>query len=174
MVLRGAVTEQSLLEDEEIERVSTFVAVTDDHETNLVAGLLAKRLGAARAFVLVDNPALVAMVGAIGIDAIISPRSLTIGLTLEHIRGGSVRSGAALLEDEVEVMEVEVPKGCPLVAGALSEIGLPRGVLVAAIRHGASLRVPRGDARIEPGDRVLLITTTGFAPKVGEYLAPGG
>lgn len=172
MVIRGKVTDPSLLEEEEIERVSTFVAVTPDHETNLVAGLLAKRLGAGRAFVLVDNPALVAMVGSMGIDAIISPRSLTIGLTLEHIRGGSVRSGAALLEDEVEVMEVEVPKGCRLVSGPLSEIALPRGVLVAAIRHGDRLQVPTGSARIEPGDRALIITTTGFAPRVTEYLTP--
>jgi trk/ktr system potassium uptake protein len=173
MVVRGEITDPGLLEDEEIERVSTFVAVTDDHETNLVAGLLAKRLGAGRAFVLVDNPALVAMVGAIGIDAIISPRSLTIGLTLEHIRGASVRSGAALLEDEVEVMEAEVPKGCRLVSGSLSEIALPRGVLVAAIRHGEHLQVPSGTARIEPGDRVLLITTTALAPRVTEYLQAG-
>ncbi|MEE8580939.1 MAG: Trk system potassium transporter TrkA [Myxococcota bacterium] len=73
LVIHGRVTDQTLLEDEEIERVSNFVAVTADHETNLVAGLLAKRLGAGRAFVLLDNPALVAMVGEIGIDAIISP-----------------------------------------------------------------------------------------------------
>ena len=49
MVIRGLPTDQKLLQGEDIERVATFVAVTHDHEMNLVAGLLAKRLGAGRA-----------------------------------------------------------------------------------------------------------------------------
>jgi trk system potassium uptake protein TrkA len=172
LVIRGRPTDQSLLEDEEIENVSNFVAVTADHETNLVAGLLAKRLGAGRAFVLVDNPALVAVVGDIGIDAIISPRSVTIGLTLQHIRGAGVRSGAALLEDRVEIMEVEAARGSPLTAAPLMEVKLPRGVLVAALRRGGDILVPRGPDRVEPGDRALIITTTDLAPSVTEFLTP--
>ena len=104
-VLLGSVTSQGLLEEEEIERVSTFVAVTHDHETNLVAGLLAKRLGAGRAIVLVDNPELVDLVGQLGIDSVISPRRLVIGLTLRHILGRRIRSVAPLIEDQVEVLE---------------------------------------------------------------------
>jgi trk system potassium uptake protein TrkA len=168
-VIRGRPMDQALLEDEEIETVSNFVAVTDDHEDNLAAGLLAKRLGAGRAFVLVDNPALVGLVGDIGIDAILSPRSITIGLTLQHIRGAGVRSGATLLEDQVEIMEVEAASGSRLTAGPLAEVSLPRGVLVAAIQRGRDLLVPRGSDRVEPGDRVLLVTATDLAPKVAEF-----
>jgi trk/ktr system potassium uptake protein len=170
-VIRGSVTSQSLLEEEEISRVSTFVAVTPDHETNLVAGLLAKRLGAGRAVVLVDNPELVGLVGQLGIDAIISPRVLVIGLTLQHILRGGVRSVAQLLEDRIEVVEVEVAKGTALAAGTLSEIKLPRGVLVAALRRGDHLLVPRGSDRAEAGDRVLLITTTENEPRLARFLA---
>jgi trk system potassium uptake protein TrkA len=170
LVIRGCVTDNALLEDEEIERVSTFVAVTDDHETNLVAGLLAKRLGAGRAFALIDNPALVGLGGETGIDAIISPRSLTIGLTLQIVRGRSVRSGAALLEDQVEIMEIEATGGSRLTRGPLSEARLPRGVLVAALRRGEQLVVPKGPDRVEEGDRVLLITTTDLARKLSDVL----
>jgi trk system potassium uptake protein TrkA len=170
MVLRGAATDPSLLEQEGIERISTFVAVTPDHETNLVAGLLAKRLGAGRSVVLVDNVALVDLVGQIGIDAIISPRVLVIGLALQHIRGRRVRSVAQLLEDRVEVVEAEAARGGPLTRGPLSELKLPRGVLVAALRRGEKLVVPRGPDQIESGDRVLLITTTQNAAKLANFL----
>jgi trk system potassium uptake protein TrkA len=171
-VIHGRATDQGLLEDEEIEKASDFVAVTDDHETNLVAGLLAKRVGAGRAFVLVDNPALVALVGGIGIDAIISPRSVTIGLTLQHIRGGGVRSGAALLEDQVEIVEVEALGDTRLTSGGLAQIGLPRGVLVAAVQRGETLLVPSGSDRVRPGDRVLLIATSAIAPSVTAFTGP--
>jgi trk system potassium uptake protein TrkA len=172
MVIRGEVTDRALLEQEGIDRISTFVAVTEDHETNLVAGLLAKRLGAGRAVVLVDNVALVDLVSEIGIDAIISPRVLVIGFALEHIRGRRVRSVAQLLEDQIEIVEAEAAsRSGPLCADRLADLKLPRGVLVAALRRGEKLVVPQGDDRIEPGDRVLFITTTENAAKLADFLA---
>jgi trk system potassium uptake protein TrkA len=171
LVVKGHATDQALLEEEDIDRVSTFVAVTPDHETNLVGGLLAKRLGAGRAVVLVDNPALVDLVGEIGIDAIISPRVLVIGLALQHIRGGRVRTVAQLLEDRIEIVEAEVGKRSTLAKGTLSEIELPRGVLVAALKRGDRLLVPRGADQAEPGDRVLLISTAENASKLADFLS---
>ena len=171
LVIRGLATDPELLEEEGIGRISTFVAVGDDHGSNLVAGLLAKRLGAGRAVVLVDNPGLVDLVAQIGIDAIISPRLLVIGLALQHIRGGRVRSVAQLLEDQIEIVEAEVVKGSRLTRAALSDLKIPRGVLVAAMRRGEKLLVPRGADRAEPGDHVLLITTTENASKLGDFLS---
>lgn len=171
LVVNGRVTDQALLEEEDIDHVATFVAVTRDHETNLIAGLLAKRLGAGRAVVLVDNPALVDLVGAIGIDAIISPRLLVIGLALQHIRGGRVRNVAQLLQDRIEIVEAEVEPKSRLTTGTLSELKLPRGVLVAALRRGDQLLVPRGADRAEPHDRVLMISTTENASKLADFLA---
>lgn len=172
LVIAGQVTDQALLEEEDIERVSTFVALTPDHEVNLVSSLLAKRLGARRVFALVDNPALANLITEIGIDAVISPRLLAVGLTLQHIRRGRVRSVAALLEDKVELLEVEAVRGSRLVAGTLAEVGLPRGVLVAAVRRGDHLLVPSGADRVEAGDQVVVVTTTEKAAKLDEYLSP--
>ncbi len=172
LVVQGRVTNQSLLEEEEIGRVATFVAATADHETNLVAGLLAKRLGAGRSFALVDNPALATheTFRGMGIDAVISPRLLAVGLIQRSIRGGRLRSVAALLEEKVEVLEADVARGGPLTQGPIAELGLPRGVLVAAVRRDGRLLVPTGKDRIEAGDRVLLIATTECAPKLASFL----
>jgi trk system potassium uptake protein TrkA len=171
LVIRGMVTERRLLEEEEIERVSAFVAVTADHEVNLVSSLLAKRLGARRAFALVDNPALATLIGDIGIDAVISPRLLAVGLMLQHIRRGRVRAAAALVEDKVEVMEVEAESGSRLTAASLAKVGLPAGMIVAAIQRGTELLVPTGEDRVEAGDRVLIVTTTQQAGKLDAFLS---
>lgn len=170
LVITGQVIDQAVLEEEDIERVSTFVGVTADHEVNLVSSLLAKRLGAGRAFTLVDNPSLANLIGEIGIDAVISPRLLAIGLALQHIRRGRVRSVSALLEDKVEVIEVEAIEGSRMTAAPLAEVGLPRGILVAAVHRGDTLLVPGGNDRVAPGDSVVLITTTEKAGKLDEFL----
>jgi trk system potassium uptake protein TrkA len=172
LVVCGRVTDQSLLEEVDVDRVATFVAATPDHEINLVSCLLAKRLGAARAFSLVDNPALVNLMGDIGIDAIISPRLLAIGLTLQHIRGAGVRSVAPLLEDRVEVVEAEAVKGSPITRAPISEVGIERGILIAALRRGDELLLPSGADHVEAGDLVLMISTTDQASKVTRYLSP--
>ena len=170
LVIQGRVTDHELLIEEEIERVATYVAVTDDHETNLVSGLVAKRLGAGRAFALVDNPAIGSLVGEIGIDAIVSRRLLTIGLSLEYIRGAGVRAGGALIEDQVEVIEVDAARGSRLTARRLADVGLPPGILVVAVRRGETLRVAQGSDRVEPGDRVVLVVATPLVGRVTEFL----
>ena len=78
--------------------------------------------------------------------------------------------GATLLGDEVEIMEVEVVRGCRLTSGPLMEVKLPKGVLVAALKRGEKLAIPGGRDTVEAGDHVLLITTSGMASKLTEFL----
>jgi trk system potassium uptake protein TrkA len=170
VVVHGGPTDRTLLVEEGAERVESFVACTDDHEENVVACLLARRLGAAHTFALVDNPALAGLIGELGIDAIISPRLLSVGLALQFARKGRVHAVAPLLEDVVEAIEVEAAPSCRLVESSLAELGLPRGVLVAAVQRGDQIRVPGGADRIESGDRVLLITTTATASRLDPFL----
>jgi len=170
VVVHGSPTDRGLLEEEGADRVESFVACTDDHEENVVACLLARRLGAAHTFALVDNPALAGLIGEVGIDAVISPRLLAVGLALQFARKGRVRAVAALMEDSVEAIEVEAVADSRLVRSELAELGLPRGVLVAAVQRGEGIRVPGGADRIRPGDRVLLITTTETAGRLDAFL----
>ncbi len=170
LVVHGVVTDRRVLEEESIERVAAFAAFTPDHEVNLVSSLLAKRLGARRAFAMVDNPALATLIGEVGIDAVISPRLLAVGLMLQHIRRGRVHAVTALPDDRVEVMEVEAEAGSRLVGGVIAALDLPAGVIVAAIRRGDRLLVPSGGDRVEPGDEVLIVTEATAAAQLDAFL----
>lgn len=171
VVVRALGTDRDVLVEEGIERASAFVACSDEHPTNVMACLLARRLGAARAFALVDNPALTGLVSELGVDAVVSPRLLTVGLAVQFVRRGRVRAAAALMEDVVELVEVEVESGSRLVGPALAELGLPRGTLVAALLRGKNLIVPSGADRILVGDRALLITSTARARELDAFVS---
>jgi len=170
IVVHGSATNREMLMEEGADRVESFVACTDDHEENVVACLLAGRMGAAHTFALVDNPALGGLVGELDIDAIISPRLLSVGLALQFARKGRVTAVAALMEDEVEAIEVEATTDSRLVRSPLVELGLPRGVLVAALQRGAEVVVPAGSDQVTPGDRVLLVTTNETSARLDSFL----
>ncbi len=170
LVIHGSATNRALLREEGAERVDAFVSCTGRHEENVVACLLAGRMGAAHTFALVDNAALSGLVGELGIDAIISPRLLSVSLALQFARKGRIKSVAALLEDSVEVFEVEAADGSRLVRKPLAELGLPRGILVVAVRRGDRIFIPGGNDRIEPGDHVIVAAAAEVAPKLDDVL----
>jgi trk system potassium uptake protein TrkA len=170
LVVHGSPMDRELLGEEGAEYAEGFVACADDHEENVVACLLARRLGAAHTFALVDNAALAGMIGEVGIDAVISPRLLSVGLALQFARKGRVKAVAPLLDDEVEAIEAEAEASSRLVRGPLAEIGLPRGVLVAALQREGRILVPAGSDHVQAGDRVLLVATTEVAGRLDAFL----
>jgi trk system potassium uptake protein TrkA len=170
LVIHGSPTDRDLLREEGADRVEGFVACTDWHEENVVACLLAGRMGAAHTFALVDNAALSGLIGDLGIDAIISPRLLSVSLVLHFVRKGRIKSVAALLEDSVEVFEVEAAEGSRLVSSSLAELGLPRGMLMVAVQREDRIFIPGGDDRIEPGDQVIVAAEVEMAPRLDDVL----
>jgi trk system potassium uptake protein TrkA len=125
-------------------------------------------MGAAHTFALVDNAALSGLVGDLGIDAIISPRLLSVSLALHFARKGRIKSVAALLEDSVEVFEMEAVEGSRLVSSPLSELGLPRGILMVAVQREDRIFIPGGDSRIEPGDQVIVAAAAEVASRLDD------
>ena len=170
LVIHGSPTDREVLRAEGADRVDGFVACTDHHEENVVACLLAGKMGAAHTFALVDNAALSGLVGELGIDAIISPRLLSVSLALHFARKGRVKSVAALLEDSVEVFEVEAAEGSPLVNSPLSKLGLPRGILMVAVHRDDRIFIPGGDDQIEAGDQLIVAATAEMASKLDDVL----
>ena len=168
LVIHGSATDRELLREEGADRVEGFVACTDRHEENVVACLLAGKMGDAHTFALVDNAALSGLVGDLAIDAIISPRLLSVSLALHFARKGRIKSVAALLEDSVEVFEVEAVEGSRLVSSPLSEIGLPRGILIVAVQREDRIFISGGDDRIEPGDQVIVAATAETASRLDD------
>jgi trk system potassium uptake protein TrkA len=170
VVIHGSPTDRELLREEGTDRVDGFVACTDRHEENVVACLIASRMGAAHTFALVDNAALSGLVGDLGIGAIISPRLLSVSLALGFARKGRIKAVAALLEDSVEVFEVEAAEGSRLVRAPLSELGLPRGMLMVAVQREDRIFLPGGDDRIETGDQVIVAATSEMAPRLDDFI----
>ena len=117
IVLHGDAMDADLLDEARISKTDAVLLLTDDDKTNLLAAVRAKSLGARMAISLVNDPGHGPLADAMGVDAYINPRALTVSSILRHIRHGRVRSVYMLGDREAEVIEAQV-LGTSQIAGA--------------------------------------------------------
>lgn len=166
LVLHGDSTDEDLMADENVDDMDLFLALTSDDEDNIMASLLAKRLGARRVFALINRRAYADLVQGSQIDIAISPAQAVIGELLAHVRRGDVVAVHSLRRGAAEALEVVVRgdrKTCKVAGRRIEEIALPSGAQIGAIVrtiHDAEdyhkVIVPHHDTVIETGDHVIV------------------
>ena len=160
VVLNGDALDPDILAEANVDVAETVVAVTDDDEVNILASLLAKRHGCKRAVTLVNRTTYDSLIPTLGIDAVVSPRSITVSTILQHVRRGRIRSVHSLREGFAEILEVDALETTGILNKPISEINLPSGVILGAVVRGDEVIIPRPDTRIQANDRVVLLATT--------------
>jgi trk system potassium uptake protein TrkA len=159
VVLEGNAANKDILLEESIENTDVFCAVTNDDEANIMASLLAKRLGARKVFTLINNPDYVDLIQGGDIDVAISPQQTTIGSLLTHVRRGdvvnvhSLRRGAA---EAIEAIAHGDHKSSKVVGKRLDEIALPPGATIGAIVRHNEVLIAHDHLRVQPDDHVIL------------------
>jgi trk system potassium uptake protein TrkA len=167
IVVRGDGTDQATLEEENVEGVDAFLALTPHDEDNIIASLLARRLGVGKVVALINRLSYLSMVQRLGVNTSVSMRLSTVDAVLQFVRKGGVLSVTTFREEEAEAIELIASAGSRYVGKRLRDIALPRGAIVGAIaRTTGEVVVPRGDATIEPGDRVIFFALESVVPEL--------
>ncbi|MFA5627131.1 MAG: Trk system potassium transporter TrkA [Thiohalomonadaceae bacterium] len=159
IVLQGNAADADLLLAENIEDTDIFCAITNDDEANILASMLAKRLGVGKVMTLINRAAYVDLIDSSEIDVAISPQQITIGSLLAHVRRGdvvavhSLRRGAA---EAIEAIAHGDRHSSRMVGRAISEIKLPHGTTIGAIVRGDEVFIAHHDTVIEAEDHMIL------------------
>jgi trk system potassium uptake protein TrkA len=173
LVLHGDCTDEDLMEDENIGAMDVFIALTSDDEDNILASLLAKRLGVRRVIALINRSAYNELVQGTQIDVAISPSHAVIGELLAYVRRGDVEAVHSMRRGAAESLEI-VARGdrrsSKVVGRRIEEIALPEGVQIGAIVRGlhsvdgavlgdpaqARVIIAHHDTVIETDDHVII------------------
>ncbi|MDI3324202.1 Trk system potassium transporter TrkA [Pontibacterium granulatum] len=159
IVLQGSASDRDLLLEENIEDTDVFCALTNDDEANIMASMLAKRLGARTVMTLINNPAYVDLVQGGAIDIAISPQQTTIGALLTHVRRGDVAAVHSLRRGAAEALEAVAhgdKRSSKVVGRTIEEINLPPGTTIGAIVRDEEVLIAHDDVMVENGDHVIL------------------
>jgi trk system potassium uptake protein TrkA len=177
LVLNGDGTDEELLEQENVEDMDLFVAVTNDDENNIMSSLLAKRMGARRVVSLINRRSYVDLVQGAQIDIAISPAQATIGKLLAHVRRGDVVAVHSLRRGAAEALEAVVHgdrDSCRVTDRRIEEIELPRGASIGAIVRGEEVLMAHHDTRILAEDHVIVfVADKKTLPKVERLFQVG-
>ncbi len=159
IVLSGSATDESLLKSENISNIDIFCALTDDDETNVMSSLLAKKMGAKKTMIILNNPSYLGLVPGF-IDIYIAPYRLTVSSVLQDLRDSDVAQdvilkvnlGAEAIEGIVHANEFT----SPLFGRPIKDVPLPEGCVIAAIiRHG-ELIIPSSSVDLTLNDHLII------------------
>jgi trk system potassium uptake protein TrkA len=177
LVLHGDGTDEDLLDDEDIENIDFFLALTNDDENNIMTSLLAKRMGATRVLALINRRSYADLVHGTRIDIALSPAQTMIGELLAYVRRGDVQAVHSLRRGVAEALEIVARgdrKTSRVIGRSISDLPLPKGAQVGLImrglpeiREGAAPRaegpatpaqviIARSDTVIESNDHVIV------------------
>jgi trk system potassium uptake protein TrkA len=166
VVIHGDALDVDILAEANVKATETIIAVSNDDEVNILASLLAKRFGCERSVTLINKTTYAPLIGTLGIDAVVNPRTITVSTILQHVRRGRVRSVHSLSDGFGEIIEAEALETSTLVGPPLRQAKLPDGVIVGALVRDGEVIIPHGDTVVRANDRVVIFAAAEAVKKV--------
>ncbi|BDW91635.1 Trk system potassium transporter TrkA [Allomuricauda sp. XS_ASV26] len=166
LVINGDGRNVELLEEENLESMDAFIAVTGNSETNIMSCLVAKNKKIKKTIALVENMDYFQLSQSIGVDTLINKKLLAANSIFRYIRKGEVLALTRLNNLNAEILEFEV-KATSLVNGEIiRELNFPREASIGGvIRNGEGI-IALGDFRIAEGDKVVVCCLPKAIPRI--------
>lgn len=159
VVLLGDCADETLLLDESIDSTDLFCAITENDGVNIVAGSLAKRLGARKAICLLNHVSYSKLLPGTGIDVAVLPNQETLGSILKHVRRGDVAQVSSLCGGTSEAIEAIAHHGHgpdSVVGRRVDSINFPEGIVMGALIRNQQVISIHHETVFEEGDHVVM------------------
>ena len=155
--------------EEGLANMDAFVAVTGRSETNILAAMLAKRMGVKKVIAEVENMNYINLAESIGIDTIINKKLVTASNIFRFTMSTDVQAIKCLTGSDAEVLEVIVKPNSPATKARIKDLGLPEDTIIGGIVRGDKVFIAVDNMEINPYDRVVVFAMPGAVGKVGYY-----
>jgi trk system potassium uptake protein TrkA len=167
MVIEGDGTDIEFLKTENIQEVDTFISVTENEKTNLIAGLLAHHLGARQSITHVTTTEYIPTIHEIGIVSVVSKNLSTVNSILKVMHSDISNASVTTFEEiDVDVIEFQPEKGSSVVKSPLQDLDFPADSIVGMINHHGKLVLARGDSQLTVDDIALVFAKPKAIPKL--------
>lgn len=149
--------------------MDAFVAVTGRSETNILAAMLAKRMGVKRVVAEVENINYISLAESIGVDTIINKKLVTASNIFRFTMTNDVQAIKCLTGSQAEVLEFIVKPNAPATKNRISELGFPSDAIIGGVVRGDKVFIAMNDTQITPYDRVVVFSMPDAVVRVAEF-----
>ena len=156
LVINGDGRNVELLEEESLESMDAFIAVTGNSETNIMSCLVAKSKHIKKTIALVENMDYFQLSHSIGIDTLINKKLLAANNIFRYIRKGEVVALTRLNNLNAEILEFVVKRSSLVAGKVIKEIDFPRSANIGGVVRDGRGIIALGDFKIMEGDRVVV------------------
>jgi trk system potassium uptake protein TrkA len=166
IVLNGSALDKNILSEASIESIETMIAVTNDDESNILGSLLAKQYGCGRVITLVNNEIYSPLVGPLGVDVMISPRSIIAANIMQHVRRGRIKGVYNLRHGFAEIIEAEVSESSSIANKTIEDFSLAHEVIVGGVIRNGEFIIPQDNFSVRVGDGIIILASRAQAQNV--------
>ncbi len=159
-VINGDGSKPFVLEDANAFDADIVIALSERDDDNLViCELCKKKFGVKKAVALISDPKKTDFFYKMGIDSVVCATSAIAGIIEQQAFMDEISTMIPVGEGRVNLTQVTITPSSPSAGKKLSEITLPKQVIVGCVMRGEKSIIPRGDTRILSGDILVLIAS---------------
>lgn len=162
IVIEGNGASVSVLEKAGIRNAEMVIAVTQIDEVNIIACLLAKRLGVKITVARIRDSEYVEKTGDLiekhlGIDMVINPEKVAAAEITKMIHFPDASDIEYFAQGKVMMLGMTADEEMEITGQSLQDLSLSPGCIVVGIkRPGSPMLIPSGKDSIKPGDKIYL------------------
>ena len=160
LILHGDSSDSELLEEENIENMDLFCALTNNDEANVMSSLLAKKLGAKKIVSLVNKQNYLDLIKENEeVDITIAPTDIAIGVVLKNLSKKELVTAHSLKRGQAEAIEIvaktsDNPEN--IVGKEIGDIITPEGTTIAAVFDNKNIKIAHHDLKVQENDHLIV------------------
>ncbi len=156
LVINGDGRNVELLDEENIDEMDAFVAVTGNSETNIMSCLMAKSKGVKKTVALVENIDYFQLSQSIGVDTLVNKKLIAANTIFRYIRKGDVLAITQLNNLNAELLEFEVKSSSKVCNKLIKDLKFPRSAIIGGVVRNEEGVIALGDFKIQANDKVVV------------------
>lgn len=181
LAVMGSGTSARTLREARIGEADLVVAVTDIDEVNVIASMLAERVGKSAEQTITiarvrsdefTGEGAVLTLGDFGIDHIIHPEQSTANEIISLLRRAAATDVVDFCGGQVQLVGIRIERSASVIGMSLAELAQqsPLPFRVMGISRGVRTLIPSGDARIQANDQIFVLVESGRVANMARAL----
>ena len=165
-IIHGDGRNFEILEEEGIEDMDAFIALTENSEANILSCLAAKEYGVKKTIAEVENIQFISVAEALNIGTIINKKLLASSRIFQFLLDSDSTNAKCLAVADAEVTELVAKKGSKITNAKIKDLNLSRDLTIAGMLRDGKGYLVQGDTQIQEGDHVVVFCLSGAIHKV--------